>query len=1056
MYKSHRKYITLFLFMPYLVFCQIKVENSVVIHPISNGCNNITIRENNIELHPKILIGSNVYYLYDLGVQKKGVFHYCHYSKDEAKLVFKSDIKKIEFSIDVSVDKSAIAEILSTELLEFKNYLSKNNFTNIEKIIATEVILDKAIESSSIFKEIGHFERAAETMFLAAKIADKVLGGKKAIVYYEKSNMFWEQTSNFRMHAILKNDWGRSYNYLGEYDNERKQLLASKKIAKNNNLTWLEIVVWNNICLNLHDDGNLRDAYICYNDVLVIAKEYNDSKRIAVIQNNLGGYHSEVGNTLQAIKSFEQAKINYEYINDIGGARVATINIANEFIYLGKFEESINLLVNSENDFNKLILNPGDYSRNYRKEIAWAKYLIGKAFLKTGDYLSAHSYLENSLSLLTNTNHKATNLKLWLSVNYGLFELFKNTKAFDDANNILLTIDKVLTLLPDSNKNKSFNFAKYNLAISDLYFLQKMYLKSKNHAQIAVEIARNLEYPYLSAKSEIFLGKSLLYEDDNQAESRILNSIQSIESINPLLSADTYMYLSEFYYANDNLNKAEFYKNKVLKQILKVNNMTTDFNLKLSLLSSWNNLTSIETKIALKKNEDSDVLAINSLMINSRFSSMKLRNSDNFVHSHELAGINKKINIKINAKLTHLENDPSSPLINILNNDILVLESQLKALQVSESFKTNLPKKINEINSKELFKIIGNDQTLLKFWLGKDVSYLWLVSQNQIKLIYLGGKKEIENSILLAINSINQKNSKNLNTILEKVATILRLNEWQSLILTKRLLIEADSVLELLPFDALPINKHEVMLDKYSISMIRSIFLYNGDKIDFLNNELAVFADSITNMNDNRLIGINHKIEVNSSRFLNLPRLKGSLSEAIVIGDIFPKITSQYIGFNSNKKNLLNAIQNKSIIHIASHAINNIITPNSSAIVLSRVNRLNEQIDSIVKFNNILNIKNELNLVVLSACSTSLGKVIPDHGVFGLPRAFLESGSKNVISTLWPIDDRATTLFMQKFYQYLSDKSNTIATALTNTKRDLKHSRKYYLPYYWSGFVLNK
>ena len=56
-------------------------------------------------------------------------------------------------------------------------------------------------------------------------------------------------------------------------------------------------------------------------------------------------------------------------------------------------------------------------------------------------------------------------------------------------------------------------------------------------------------------------------------------------------------------------------------------------------------------------------------------------------------------------------------------------------------------------------------------------------------------------------------------------------------------------------------------------------------------------------------------------------------------------------------------------------------------------------------------------LVFLSACDTAVGDVFDDEGVFGLQRAFHAAGAKNVICSLWQIDDAATALLVQKFYE---------------------------------------
>lgn len=92
------------------------------------------------------------------------------------------------------------------------------------------------------------------------------------------------------------------------------------------------------------------------------------------------------------------------------------------------------------------------------------------------------------------------------------------------------------------------------------------------------------------------------------------------------------------------------------------------------------------------------------------------------------------------------------------------------------------------------------------------------------------------------------------------------------------------------------------------------------------------------------------------------------------------------------------------------------------------------------------------HLVVLSACRTGLGDIQGNEGVYGLQRAFKIAGVKNIIMSLWDVDDNAGAEFMQLFYRDLLQNRN-IGTAFKKAQ-DVMKIKYPTNPYLWAGFVL--
>jgi CHAT domain-containing protein/tetratricopeptide (TPR) repeat protein len=75
-----------------------------------------------------------------------------------------------------------------------------------------------------------------------------------------------------------------------------------------------------------------------------------------------------------------------------------------------------------------------------------------------------------------------------------------------------------------------------------------------------------------------------------------------------------------------------------------------------------------------------------------------------------------------------------------------------------------------------------------------------------------------------------------------------------------------------------------------------------------------------------------------------------------------------------------------------------------------------------------------LELAVLSACETGLGEAQAGEGVFGLQRAFHLAGTKNVVASLWKVDDQATAALMAVFYHQLWVKKRPPIQALRDAQ----------------------
>jgi CHAT domain-containing protein len=94
-------------------------------------------------------------------------------------------------------------------------------------------------------------------------------------------------------------------------------------------------------------------------------------------------------------------------------------------------------------------------------------------------------------------------------------------------------------------------------------------------------------------------------------------------------------------------------------------------------------------------------------------------------------------------------------------------------------------------------------------------------------------------------------------------------------------------------------------------------------------------------------------------------------------------------------------------------------------------------------------------LVVLSACDTAQGNVDYSEGVFGLARALRTAGARNVLVTLWKLDDGQARDFMVDFYRNWTGQSHSDpAKALRDTQLQWIRQNGRRNPGDWAPYVL--
>lgn len=191
-----------------------------------------------------------------------------------------------------------------------------------------------------------------------------------------------------------------------------------------------------------------------------------------------------------------------------------------------------------------------------------------------------------------------------------------------------------------------------------------------------------------------------------------------------------------------------------------------------------------------------------------------------------------------------------------------------------------------------------------------------------------------------------------------------------------------------------------------------------------------------------------------------------------VLSGKFPLLGKQpqLEGQAATKASLLKFLTQKSIVHIATHgkffgdgtqvdefAVHAATSPLDSLLVLANANSDASRSMSTITAEEIGGLElSNVRLLVLSACQTGLGYVQAGQGLVGLTSAFEQAGVQSTVASLWKVDDDATRILMELFYESLVNNPEDfpVADALRHAQLKLKSMDKFKEPYYWAPWII--
>ncbi|HEY6245441.1 MAG TPA: CHAT domain-containing protein, partial [Pyrinomonadaceae bacterium] len=190
----------------------------------------------------------------------------------------------------------------------------------------------------------------------------------------------------------------------------------------------------------------------------------------------------------------------------------------------------------------------------------------------------------------------------------------------------------------------------------------------------------------------------------------------------------------------------------------------------------------------------------------------------------------------------------------------------------------------------------------------------------------------------------------------------------------------------------------------------------------------------------------------------DLSPLPESQNEVTAVAKTFSRAASRVVIGSEATESAFKAIApDYSVIHLATHGVLDNRQPLYSHLVLAR-NESDSENDGLLEAREIMDLRLQAQLAVLSACETANGKISPGEGVISIAWAFMVAGCRSLLVSQWSVNSESTSQLMANFYKLLRFdpyySTVTKSMALRSAVLELMKEQRSHHPFYWAGFVL--
>jgi len=712
---------------------------------------------------------------------------------------------------------------------------------------------------------------------------------------------------------------------------------------------------------------------------------------------SLGGAYFSVDHYQQAIDYFQQSlEISQQVGNRVGEAS-SLGSLGSAYGVLGKYQQAIDYFQQGLEIFQQIDNREGE---------AAFLYSLGSVYGALGEYQQAIDYFQQSLEISQQVGNRVGEASSLGGMGQAYLSLGDYQQAIDYHQQSLLIERQI-----GNRKGEAFSLG----SLGEVYRFLRDYQRAIDLQQHSLEISQQIGSRLGEALSLNNLGLALFQSGNiTAAETNLKQGMKVFESLRIGLEdthkisffetqSDTYRTLQQVLVAqnktNDALEIAERGRARALIELLKQDSSPQSDTLPLEY-------PSLKEIKQIAQQQDA------TLVTYSLASSKKL-----YIWVIQPTG-------EIEFRAVNLPQDTSLEEL-VTDGRACILQDQCRS-DTNQTIPTiGNWVKLNDDQFEEPWQIVDIEQNTLT---------LRLENWEQGTTI----QRPITDVVKI-VNAFNRQRLQKLHQILiQPIADLLPKDE------NDRIIFIPHEQLFRVPFPALQDEAGNYLIEKHTILTAPSIEVLDLTREKRQNLPKSVQGALV--VGNPTMPSVTTKAGEPPKLLSNLPHAE---TEAI---EIAQRLNTQALTGNSaTKAAILPKLPQARIIHLATHGLlddfKGLGIPGAIALAPSGTGKLN---DGLLTAGELLQMKLNAELVVLSACKTGQGEITSD-GVIGLSRSLVAAGVPSIIVSLWSVPDAPTADLMTKFYQHLAQNNNK-AQALRQAMLDTMAEHPN--PKDWAAFTL--